>query len=80
MRHSLFRSILHSAGDVVTVAPRECKTSQTVCRVVEELGQWNDRLMITKDFRVLGDDVKKGAHKRARVKKYVYKRARKRNG
>lgn len=58
MKQSFLRLILHGSADVITIAPRECKTRRMVLRSVEELGAWDDRRAIAGDFVAIGKDMK----------------------
>ena len=58
MKQSLLHDFERDLSDVITIAPRQCKTRQQVRRSVEELSAWNDRRAIAGDFRAVGDDLR----------------------
>lgn len=58
MKQSSLRYFFRGLSDVITIAPRQCKTRQMVRRSVEELGAWNDRRAIAGDFLAVGNDLR----------------------
>lgn len=54
-------------SDVITIAPRQCKTRQLVRRSAEELGAWNDRQAIANDFLAVGNDLRAAFHQDSRI-------------
>lgn len=58
MKQSFLYHFLYGLSDVITIAPRHCKTRQMVRRSVEELGAWNDRRAIAGDFLAVGNTLR----------------------